>query len=278
MITITDRYFSIPQICESGQCFRLDRTGEGTYRLIARDRYLGIRVEECGGDGERTLLDCTQEEYEKFWKQYFDMDTGYEQTIAQIDGEDSYLKNAAQFGRGIHILRQDVWEMIITFILSQQNNIPRIKALICSLSERYGQRKKTARGEIFYTFPEVNRLSEAGEEELRALKLGYRSKYIRGTSAMIRDGEVDLEKIRDMGYSDARNELMRLPGIGAKVADCICLFSLHHMDAFPVDTHIDKVLKGQYVKGFPFDRYKGCAGIMQQYLFYYDLKSRSRAD
>ena len=165
--------------------------------------------------------------------------------------------------------------MIITFILSQQNNIPRIKGLIRTLSERYGQKKETPEGKVFYTFPDVESLSKAEETELRELKLGYRSRYICGTAAMISEGLVELENIKKMDYPQARSELMRLPGIGGKVADCICLFALHQMDAFPVDTHIQKVLDTQYAGRFPFERYKGCAGVMQQYIFYYDLKHSS---
>ena len=114
------------------------------------------------------------------------------------------------------------------------------------------------------------------EEELRELKMGYRSKYICGTARMAAEGDFDLEKLKGMAYEDARAELMRLPGIGGKVADCICLFALHQMDAFPVDTHIKKALELHYPEGFPFARYQGCAGVMQQYIFYYDLKAGRR--
>lgn len=274
MVTIDKKCFSIPQICESGQCFRLDKTAEDTYELLASDRYLKITLEDKNG-AAKTLLHCTEKEYAEFWKDYFDIDTCYEEHIARITDEDKYLKEAAQFGNGIRILRQDIWEMIITFILSQQNNIPRIKGMIRTLSERYGQKKETPEGKVFYTFPDVESLSKAEETELRELKLGYRSRYICGTAAMISEGLVELENIKKMDYSQARSELMRLPGIGGKVADCICLFALHQMDAFPVDTHIQKVLDTQYAGRFPFERYKGCAGVMQQYIFYYDLKHSS---
>ena len=277
MVTIDNKCFSISQICESGQCFRLDQTAEDMYELLASDRYLKITLEKdqrvCG----KTFLHCTQEEYQEFWKDYFDMDTCYEKHIARIADEDEYLKEAAQFGSGIRILRQDLWEMIITFIISQQNNIPRIKSLIRALSERYGQKKEASDGKRYYTFPDAKSLARAKEEELRALKLGYRSRYICGTAAMIADGIVDLKEIGKMDYEEARTALMRLPGIGGKVADCICLFALHQMNAFPVDTHIQKVVDAQYAGKFPFERYKGCAGVMQQYLFYYDLKRGSSA-
>ena len=285
MVTIENNCFSIPQICESGQCFRLDAVSEDTYELLAGSRYLkiGIRQKDLAGETDgsgkadvygETILYCTQEEYDSFWKEYFDLSVSYSDYIARIDADDDYLRSAAEFGRGIRILRQDTWEMIITFILSQQNNIPRIKGLIRTLSERYGRRKETQDKRVYYTFPEAEALSKATEQELRDLKLGYRSKYICGTAQMVADGRIDLEALRSLDYAEARAELMRLPGIGGKVADCICLFALHQMDAFPVDTHIKKVMELHYPEGFPFERYRGCAGVMQQYIFYYDLKYR----
>ena len=284
MVTIENNCFSIPQICESGQCFRLDAVSEDTYELLAGSRYLKIRIREnlaeaAGRDGNRkansqgeTILYCTQEEYDTFWKEYFDLSVSYSDYIGQIDEQDDDLKSAAAFGGGIRILRQDTWEMIITFILSQQNNIPRIKGLIRALSERYGKKCETPEGRAYYAFPCAEELSRAAEEELRELKLGYRSKYICQTARMVAGGEIDLDALKEMEYTEARTELMRLSGIGGKVADCICLFALHQMDAFPVDTHIKKVLELHYPHGFPFEKYRGCAGVMQQYIFYYDLK------
>ena len=270
MVTIENNCFSIPQICESGQCFRLDAVSKDTYELLAGSRYLKIGIrgnpsETAGRDGNanaygETLLYCTQEEYETFWKEYFDLSVSYSDYIDQIDEQDDYLKSAAEFGSGIRILRQDTWEMIITFILSQQNNIPRIKKLIRVLSEKYGEERKTPEGKKYFAFPTARSLAAASEEELRSLKLGYRSRYICKTAKQVAEEEINLTELSEMSYKDAREELMKLSGVGGKVADCICLFALHQME----DVH--------YADGFPFDRYKGCAGVMQQYIFYYDLK------
>lgn len=267
MITVDNKYFSIPQICGSGQCFRLDRAEDGNYELVASDRYLKMEVKP-----DKTLLYCTEEEYERFWKGYFDLDTDYGTYLSRIDQGDDYLRRAAEFGSGIRILCQDVWEMIITFIVSQQNNISRIKGLIRTLGEQYGEKRETPDGKVYYTFPGAESLAHATEEDLRALKLGYRSRYICGTAQMTASGEVDLGGLLRMEYPAAREKLMKLPGVGGKVADCICLFALHQLDAFPVDTHIKKVVDSEYGGRFPFERYRGCAGIMQQYIFYYDLK------
>ena len=272
MVTIENDCFSISQICESGQCFRLDPVSENIYELIAADRYLEIEIQREEDGREKTVFSCTQEEYGRFWKTYFDLDASYSDYIKQIDGKDDYLRAAAEFGRGIRILRQDIWEMILTFILSQQNNIPRIKKLIRVLSEKYGEERKTPEGKKYFASPTARSLAAASEEELRSLKLGYRSRYICKTAKQVAEEEINLTELSEMSYKDAREELMKLSGVGGKVADCICLFALHQMDAFPVDTHIRQVLDAHYADGFPFDRYKGCAGVMQQYIFYYDLK------
>lgn len=264
---IQNQFFSISQICQSGQCFRLSQIGEDRFELIARDQLLKIRT-----IGQETQLDCPEEEYEAFWKSYFDLDTDYGRYFAMIPPEDAYLSLAANFGRGIRILRQDLWEMIITFILSQQNNIPRIKQLTQTLCQKYGAQKKRPDGAIYYGFPSPQDLAHATEEELRSLKFGYRSKYLQGTVQYVLNENINLNSLYQMDYQTAKKALMALPGIGGKVADCICLFALHQMDAFPIDTHIKKVLEAHYRDGFPFAQYPGCSGLMQQYIFYYDLK------
>jgi len=281
VITIKDKHFSIRQICESGQCFRLkplmetDRQDafkedlkeqEERYGLTAFGKYLVI-----GQQGEEIRLSCSREEFEAVWKHYFDLEEDYDRIIASIDPKDDYLLRAADFGSGIRILRQELWEMIISFIISQQNNIKRIRKCIDLLCQRYGEARRNDEGEIYYVFPTPKALAEADIQELYACNLGYRSKYIKQTAQSIYDKEVDLQRIAAMGYTDAMAELQKLCGVGKKVANCVCLFALHMTDAFPVDTHIDKVLKEQYPQGFPFEKYSGYAGSLQQYIFYYDL-------
>lgn len=262
-------HFNLEQICDSGQCFRMKKKSGNLYEVIAGDRYLAIRQ-----NGNRVSFDCTQEEYEEFWKRYFDLETDYKKFIHRIDCSDSYLIEAARFGSGIRILRQDLWEMIVSFLISQQNNIQRIRRCIENLCETYGEKKQNKAGYSYYAFPKPEALAGLGEDDLKECNLGYRSKYVVRTAKMAADTEVDLQKIEQSTYPKAKEELMKFYGVGSKVADCICLFALHQMEAFPVDTHISQALREHYPNGFPMEDYPGFQGILQQYIFYYELMGK----
>lgn len=266
MIKLEIPFLSLEQICDSGQCFRMQKEADGNYSLIASGRYLRA------GQRERQLfLYCSQEEYETVWKFYFDLDTDYGRFLSAVKQDDPYLMEASQSGCGIRILRQDIWEMIVSFLISQQNNIKRIRGCIDTVCRKYGEEKRTDEGTLYYTFPTPEALSQVSEEEFRACGLGYRSRYLVKTAQMAAGGEIDLDALKKMDYLKARETLMLFSGVGEKVADCICLFALHHLDSFPVDTHIAKVLKEHYKEGFPFEEYKGFSGVLQQYVFYHDL-------
>ncbi len=266
MIKIQTDNFSLKQISDSGQCFRMREEKDGKYSVIAKEHYLIVEQQ-----GNEVTFYCDEKEYESIWCDYFDLNGEYKKYIESISVEDTYLVNAAKYGSGIRILKQDVWEMIITFIISQQNNIKRIRKCIDTICEKYGEAKASAEGEEYYAFPTPKALAAVTEEEFKACNLGYRSKYLVKTSRMIADGEFDINALYGLPYDEAERELMKLTGIGSKVADCICLFGLHMLDAFPIDTHIIKVLEEHYPKGFPFEKYPGFAGVLQQYIFYYDL-------
>ena len=266
MLTIEMDNFDLGQICRSGQCFRMEQTGENSYRVIAGDKYLELTQEK----GIVNFF-CPEEDFISFWIRYFDLDCDYQQYIEKINPRDKYLTEAVKLGNGIRILQQDLWEMIITFLISQQNNITRIKRCIENISREFGEKKISSNGIEYYAFPTPQSLSQAGEEQLKACNLGYRAKYVLDTARKTAFGEISLNEIRNMKYKDARRELLNLYGVGEKVADCICLFGLHQLDAFPIDTHIRQALDAHYKRGFPNRRYKGCRGIIQQYIFYYEL-------
>lgn len=266
MISRTIDNFSLEQIARSGQCFRMTLLDDGACRIIAGDRYLEVRQQ-----GKLCRFDCDEADFDGFWRSYFDLDTDYSAYIDRINPNDAYLTAAAELGSGIRILRQDLWEMIVTFLISQQNNIVRIRRCIENICKKYGERKMTASGIVYYAFPKPEALAVLGEDDLKACNLGYRSKYVVRASQSAAAGELDLEAVAGMPYKKAREALLELYGVGEKVADCICLFALHHLQAFPVDTHIHQAMDAHYRRGFPNRRYNGIRGVMQQYIFYYEL-------
>lgn len=266
MTEYTTDYLELAQICRSGQCFRMNAKGENRYSVIAGRYYLELEQR-----GQKCIFDCSEAEFENFWKGYFDLEADYGSYIGKIGRMDSYLRNAAEFGSGIRILRQDLWEMIVSFLISQQNNIVRIRRCIENICAEYGEKLVSDSGQTYYAFPMPQALADLPEDALMACNLGYRSKYVVRTARSVADGECDLEAIRRLPYLGAREELLKLYGVGEKVADCICLFALHHLEAFPVDTHIRQAMEAHYKRGFPMKRYEGCQGVMQQYIFYYEL-------
>mgnify|MGYP002709071740 CR=1 FL=1 len=272
MVTKEIKYFSMAQICDSGQCFRMKRKNEDTWSVIAGENYIEVTQQ-----GDVCTFSCSESEFEGFWENYFDLRTDYQSYIEKANPRDIYLAAAVRAGSGIRILRQDLWEMIVSFLISQQNNIVRIRRCIKNICEKYGEERKNLHGEIYYTFPKPEALALLDEDALKECNLGYRSKYVVRTAKSIVSGEVCLEKIRNMPYQKAKEELLRLYGVGEKVADCICLFGLYKLQAFPVDTHIRQAVEKYYPGGFPKRRYEGFEGVMQQYIFYFELTTAKQS-
>ena len=262
--TIPD--FDLDQIARSGQCFRFRPLGERHYALVAGGRYL-----EVSQQGQTVRFDCPEDEFEAVWRPYFDLDADYGRYKSAVAKRDKYLQSAVAAGGGLRILRQELWETIVCFIISQQNNIARITKCVENLCLLFGETCYNKSNQVYNAFPSAERLAACTADELAPIRLGYRAKYILAAARQVASGEVDLDAVRRMDYAHAKAELMRLTGVGVKVAECICLFALHHIDAFPIDTHIRQMLDAHYPKGFPLRRYRGFAGVMQQYAFYYEL-------
>ena len=262
--TIPD--FDLDQIARSGQCFRFRPLGERHYALVADSRYL-----EVSQQGQTVRFDCPEEEFEAVWRPYFDLDADYGRYKSAVAKRDKYLQSAVAAAGGLRILRQELWETIVCFIISQQNNIARITKCVENLCLLFGETCYNKSKQVYNAFPSAERLAACTADELAPIRLGYRAKYILAAARQVASGEVDLDAVRRMDYAHAKAELMRLTGVGVKVAECICLFALHHIDAFPIDTHIRQMLDAHYPKGFPLRRYRGFAGVMQQYAFYYEL-------
>jgi N-glycosylase/DNA lyase len=266
--------FDLEHIFACGQCFRFDKI-EGGFEGVALGRVL--RVTKTGDTV--TLFPCTAQDYHEKWNNYFDLNRDY---ACLFEGADSVLLQGLRCGAGLRILNQPPFETLISFIISANNNVKRIRGIIRKLCEQFG-RPFTFEGRTFYDFPTPRVLANLGPEELSGIGAGYRAPYIVDASKMIAGG-FDLELLRGAKYPDAKRELMRLAGVGPKVADCVLLFSLGHSCAFPADVWIKRVLAQQYgFKGndkqtaaFAIEKFGKHAGIAQQYLFYW-IRGRENA-
>ena len=265
IITITDD-FDPDKIADSGQCFRWEKKDDSTYRIIAGESCLYLTEEGSG----RYELSCTEDEYRDFWQNYFDLQNNYRHIRERIDPkEDPFLWRAAEREKGIRILRQDPWEMLITFIISQNKNIPAIKQSVEMLAKRCGKKMTDSRGAEYYAFPEPDAVAALSEHELLDCKLGYRWKYVHAAAEAVSNGNIDLDSLLAADEDSTLTALTGLFGVGVKVASCVSLFGLHHTDAFPVDVWMKRVLKEQYPKGYPYEKYAPYNGICQQFMFAY---------
>ncbi|MEZ4509350.1 MAG: DNA glycosylase [Eubacteriales bacterium] len=211
MITITNPDFNIRKIAESGQCFRLNPNQTGGYTLVALD--LVLRLSETD---EGCKLDCTQAEFETVWRDYFDLDTDYAAIREQVDPEDAFLQRACRYGAGIRMLRQDPWEMLVSFIISQRKNIPAIKYCIEAICSRYGEPIESE-GERFYAFPSAERLAALDEAHFLACSLGYRAKYVLSAARMIATGTLDLSASATLSDDSLYSALLTVSGVGRRL-------------------------------------------------------------
>ena len=261
----------LKKIAESGQCFRWTGSCPGTYQIIARDKCLRIKAL---GD---SLFDmeCPEEEYTSFWFNYLDLGESYEGIRQRICRErDEFLYRAAEYEKGIRILNQDPWEMLITFIISQNKNIPAIKRSVEKLAEMCGMEITNGAGEKNFAFPTPGALAKLREEQLKECGLGYRCRYVKEAAEAVADGRLDLISLKESDEETAMLALNRLTGVGKKVASCVSLFGLHHLDSFPIDVWIKRILEEQYPRGYPFEEYSPYNGVYQQYMFAYYRNSR----
>lgn len=262
MIKLILSHLNLEQIANSGQCFRWNICGPCEVEAVAFGHVL-----HASQNGDEFTFSCTQDEWDSLWKNYFDENTDYDDIENRIlDSGDEYLKRAFAYGSGIRILRQDLWETIVSFMISQNNNIPRIKGSINRICEKAGL--KADNSADTYRFPLPGEVDPCIFID-RNLGLGYRDTYLYNIYKYAETNPLWISSLKEMPYEEAYKELIDKKGIGKKVANCICLFGLHHVGAFPIDTHIKQILDAHYPNGFDFARYEGVAGIIQQYMFYY---------
>lgn len=255
MIKVKAKEFDFVQLKDSGQAFRMMDDGV----CIAMNKL-------CKVSGK--IIECPDKDNE-FWTNYFDLKTNYGHFIDAIDKKDKFLSQAADFGYGIRILRQDPWEMLITYIISQRRSIPSIKTCVERLCKSYG--KKLSGG--YYSFPSPKELSKATMDELLAAGLGYRAEYVYLATKAVASGEFRLEDLHNLNYEELVESLKSLRGVGDKVANCVALFGYHRIEAFPIDVWIARTVDQHYGGHFPLEKYEGFAGVMQQYMFYFARKA-----
>lgn len=265
-------------IFDCGQCFRWNKEEDGSYTGVFNNNVLNVKK-----DGNNVIFEGICEgDIEEVITDYFDLNTDYEQIKETLSNIDEYLKTSIEYGKGIRILNQDLWETIISFIISANNNIPRIKGIIERISKKYGN-KIIYKEKEYYTFPDMNALGQASVEDLRALGLGFRDKRIYETTRMFLDKEITLEELEnEQNVETLREKLLTLSGVGGKVADCIMLFSLKKFSVFPIDVWVRRVMNELYIKeedenkvsktliqNLAKEKYSDLAGLAQQYLFYW---------
>jgi len=259
--------FDLVRIFECGQCFRWNADENGVYTGVAFGR--AARVRRVGGS---VFISGSLREFEEIWVDYFDLRRDYAR-IRQLLCIDDFMQRAVEFGMGIRILRQDKWEALCSFIISQNNNIPRIKGIVDTLCRQFGD-GFMFEGEAFYAFPSAVRLAGLDAGELAGIRCGYRAEYIIRAAREVAEGRLDLDALAGGSPVAAREALKRLHGVGDKVADCAVLFGLHMLDAFPMDVWMKRAVAQQYGAGFDPKVFSPYAGIAQQYMFYY-TRSRS---
>jgi len=271
--------FDLVHTFECGQCFRWNKQLDGSYTGIFENNVVNVKIE----NSKIIFEGIFDEDAKTIIENYFDLNRNYEKIKTTLKKVDEHVKTSIKYGEGIRLLNQNLWETIISFIISANNNIPRIKGIIEKISKKYGN-KIEWEGNEYYTFPTVEELSKASIEDLRNLGLGFRDVRVFETTKMIMEKQIDLEKLTKLKDSKRiREELLKLPGVGPKVADCIMLFStLKCLDVFPIDVWVRRVinelyfklpdetkLKNTQIEKLAKEKYGNLAGIAQQYLFYW---------
>ena len=276
--------FELADIFECGQCFRWNKQEDGSYTGIFKRNVINVKKENCNqGTSLVTIKGICDGNIKDVVEDYFDLNRNYEEIKEKLSKIDDNVKTSIEYGKGIRILNQDLWEMIISYIVSANNNIPRIKGIIERLSKAYGDEIEW-NGKKYYTFPTPEQLKDVTVEDYRKLGTGFRDIRLYETVHMILDKKVDLEQLQnEPDTNKVREQLLTLSGVGPKVADCILLFStLKRFEVFPVDVWVRRVMNELYIKNedetkvnkkqiekLAHEKFGNLAGIAQQYLFYW---------
>lgn len=262
--------FDLEKIRLSGQCFRIRHFEDETFRFITGDEVLYIKPAR-----ESTFeISCSDEKWNRIWRPYFSLDLDYRTIRERAKGKNAFIDRAIDESAGLRVLHQDPWEMLITFIISQRKSIPAICGCVEMISEKYGKSIRTGR-EALYAFPTAEELKAAEIEDLLDCSLGYRAKYVFDAVQKVGSGEMDLVQIGRLDDNDLFTALQSIHGVGKKVAECVCLFGYGRTGRAPIDVWIQRAIEEGCGGVNPFERYGEYAGIIQQYMFFYQ-RSKSK--
>ena len=251
--------FDLKNTFDCGQCFRWNENADGSFSGIVGKKYAKVFR-----DGDFVVIEnATESDYKNIWENYFDLETCYDDIRKEIVLLDSRLECAVESINGMRILNQNAWEALCSFIISQNNNIPRIKGIVERLCENFGDKIENG-----YTFPSAERIAKLSVDDLAPLRAGFRARYIIDASRKVSSGEIDIEKMHTADMEECRKDLMKITGVGAKVAECTLLYGFHRLEAFPVDVWIKKAL-ATFFNGISPENLGQYAGIAQQYIFHY---------
>ena len=266
-------------IFECGQCFRWNKEADESYTGVFEQNVLNVKKEK----NKIVFTGICRDDIKKTVEKYFDLSRDYEEIKRKLSKIDENMKKSIEYGQGIRILNQDLWETIISFIISANNNIPRIKGIIERLSVKYGTPIQW-KDNTYYTFPEPKDLENVSVEEYRNLGLGFRDVRLYETTQMILQNKINLQELQNNPNTiEVRDKLLQLSGVGPKVADCILLFStLKRFEVFPIDVWVRRVMNDLYIKNedenkvskkqiesLAKEKFGNLAGLAQQYLFYW---------
>lgn len=252
--------FALRDTLMCGQSFRWVENSDGSFTGTAFKKTVTVKIE----NDDFKIIGTTQEDFEDIWQGYFDLDTDYEKIREDLSRLHPVLAEAAKFAPGIRILRQEPFEALISFIISQNNNIKRIEGIVKRLCENFGEKNEA--GE--YAFPTAETLAGLSPEELSPIRAGFRHRYIIDAAKKVFSGEVNLEGCREKSFEEAKKELMTIVGVGEKVADCVLLYGLHKVNAFPMDVWMKRAMKKLFPDVNP-ESFGEYAGVAQQYIFHY---------
>lgn len=275
--------FEPKHIFECGQCFRWNIEDDGSYTGVVKNNVLNVKKEE----NSIIIKGMCEDNLEELCKDYFDLDTDYQKIKNKLSKLDNNLRVSIKYGKGIRILKQDIWEALISFIISANNNIPRIKGIIERISKQYGE-EIIWDNKKYYTFPNPEQLSNASVSDLRKLGLGFRDVRVFETCRLINQNIISIEELRTIkNIDELKEQLLRFPGVGPKVADCIMLFSMKKLEVFPIDVWVKRVMTELYgdeirklkstntiisnkqILEYAQQYFGNLAGVAQQYLFYW---------